>query len=193
MKLCRLPVKAKSMTFESFEVTPELQDAYDVALRFAEGDETLKWLTILAPVDRGKTHLAIAICHRWLERGHTARYVLVPLLLDQLRQGYNDEKARQQSSSWEQLPYERQMRFLMDVELLVLDDLGSQVPTPWAIEKLMLIIDHRDVNDLPLIVTCNKPLDNLPGDDEGRIGSRLMRFKSGKVIVIDAPEHRIAR
>lgn len=52
---------------------------------------------------------------------------------------------------------------------------------------------HRSVNDLPLVVTTNKELKNLPGDDEHRIGSRLLRFPASRHVVIESPEYRTWR
>lgn len=187
LKYCELPFGSEKLTFDTFDVDkrwPSLAEAKKVALELAEETIDIRWLTLLGEVDCGKTHLAIAICRKWLERDKPARYVLVPIMLDELRRGYNKEGEQS---------YDRALQFLMRVDLLVLDDLGTQVPTPWAMEKLMMIIDYRSVNGLPLVVTTNKKLTQLPGDDEHRIGSRLMRFSAGRMITIDAPEYRTWR
>jgi len=106
--------------------------------------------------------------------------VLVPLMLEELRSSYNREGE-----------YDRLMDFLLTVPLLVLDDLGTQKPTEWAVEKLMQIVDYRYVNGLHMVVTTNRSLDDLPGDTERRIGSRLLRARFARVVYIDAPEYRI--
>jgi len=196
LRFCHLPASTEGLTFDTFRCDlehPNLQEAYDTALRMAEGDPGVHWLTLLGHRDVGKTHLAIAVCRRWLERGRSARYVFVPLLLDHLRQGYNAEQKRKQTGEWWDLAYEQQMRALMSVELLVLDDFGAQVPTPWAMEKLMIIIDHRYISGLPLVFTTNKALNALPGDDEGRIESRIKRVENSAVIFMEAPEYRNVR
>jgi len=193
LKFCHLPTNTEGLTFDTFRCDlehPNLQEAYETALRMAEGDAGVHWLTLVGHRDVGKTHLVIAICRRWLERSLPARYVFVPLLLDQLRQGYSAEQKRQTSGEWWDLAYEQQMRALMSVGLLVLDDLGAQVPTPWAMEKLMIIIDHRYINGLPLVITTNKALNALPGDDEGRIESRIKRAENSHCIFMEAPEYR---
>lgn len=184
LKLCELPFNTEKLTFDSFRVDKRwttLQEAKTAVMELAEESSDVRWLTLLGEVDCGKTHLAIAICRRWLERGRPARYVLVPLMLDELRRGYNKEGAES---------YDTKLEFLMKVDLLVLDDLGAQTPTPWAMEKLMMIIDYRYINGLPLVVTTNKALTDLPGDDEHRIGSRLLRFPASQRITIEAPEYR---
>lgn len=181
---CKLPAGADRFTFDTWVQYPDLQEAYDAALAFANGFSDVEWLTLLSRVDRGKSHLAIAICHRFIQRGIPARYLFVPSGLDALRSAYSKEGEQN---------YDAQIRHMSTVDLLVLDDLGAQVPTAWAQEKLMMIIDERYMAGLPLVVTTNKPLDDLPGDDEHRIGSRLMRHQHAQVITIKAVEYRMRR
>ena len=178
LKYCDLPADSEGMTFDSFRTSPTLQEALDASKAMATGD--IRWLTLLSKVDRGKTHLAVAICRDRLTRGEPARYIYVPLLLDELRSGYNDDS------------YQAKMRQFLDVSLLVLDDLGvTKKPSDWAMEKLNTIIDYRYINGKDLVVTMNCPINAIPGDDEGRIGSRLQRVKNSRVVAIEGPEYRL--
>jgi len=162
-------------TFDAY--SPDLKRALTASKAIADPSaEELKWLTVIAGVDRGKSHMAVAICRAWLEMGAPARYVFVPDLLDELRAGYEQEGDHSFLS---------RMYFYKTVPLLVLDDLGSEKPSPWVVEKLTTIINTRYENGLHLVVTTNKDLDNLPGDIEHRIGSRLYRHSKGAVIRID--------
>lgn len=170
---CELPAATAHMTFENFIVTPQLKEAYDLATQLAEETGDTNWLTFLSGTDRGKTHLLIAICRRWLKKGKPARYAYVPLLLEELRRGFREEGDRS---------YEARFDRFLNVPLLALDDLGTEASTPWVNEKLDTIIDYRLVQGLPLVATTNKPMDELPF----RIESRLRR--AGRVVVIDAPE-----
>jgi len=182
LHFCQLPVATTNWTFESFDASGPLQEAYDLALQLAEERSDMRWLTLIGGVDVGKSHLAVAICRRWLARGKPARYVLVPLMLEELRSSYNREGE-----------YDQLMNFLLKVPLLVLDDLGTQKPTEWSVEKLMQIVDYRYVNGLHLVVTTNRALDDLPGDTEHRIGSRLLRADFAREAVIDAQEYRLRK
>lgn len=181
-ELCQLPEGMEHMSFESFKGrSPMLKEALVVALKLAEGDGDVKWLTLLSEVDRGKTHLAVAICRRWLSKGWAARYCYVPLMLDELRHGYESES---------RFSFDEQFQMFCRVGLLVLDDLGVERHTEWAVEKLNTIIDYRYVNRLPLVVTTNKPMDELPV----RIASRLQRAEFARVVVIDdAKEYRLEK
>jgi chromosomal replication initiation ATPase DnaA len=76
--LCELPKKAMKWTFETFEVLPGLEDAYEAALELAARRGDKNWLLMTGGSDRGKTHLLMAICQRWLQVGIPARYAYVP-------------------------------------------------------------------------------------------------------------------
>ncbi len=179
LRYCQLPADSVDMTFESFRSSPLLQEALEAAKAMAAGE--IRWLTLLSEVDRGKTHLAVAICRERLSRGEPAKYAYVPLLLDELRAGYDNDS------------YQTRMQQFLDIPLLVLDDLGLNIkPSPWAMEKLNTIIDYRYINGKDLVVTMNCPINAIPGDDVGRIGSRLQRVRSSRVVVIGAPEYRLS-
>ncbi len=167
---CELPAASEGMTFSSFKASPGLEMVLKAAKAVVSGE--LKWLTLSSGVNRGKTHLAIAICREWLEGDKPARYAYVPLLLDELRRGYQEED------------YDKRFDMFLNVPLLCLDDLGAENSTPWVQEKLDTIVDYRMMHGLSLVVTTNLSLKQLPE----RIASRLSR--NGKIVTISGPEYR---
>jgi DNA replication protein DnaC len=178
LEKCELPKETENRTFANFKVYPEVKNAYELALKVANG--SLKWLILSSGVDTGKTHLAIAICREWLARGNPAKYGLVPLLLDELRDGF-DEKGDDS--------YRKRFEFLLKVPLLVLDDLGTENPTRWVEEKLEEIVDYRYINALPLVVTTNIRMEELPV----KIASRFLRADFSEVKEFKAREYRYRR
>ena len=185
LRLCKLPADTEHMTFENFDTyrNPSLIEALNCARTLADGTEEVRWLTLIGKVDRGKTHLAVAICRRWMERDIAARYAFVPLLLKELRDGFELEGEHS---------YRLKMNFLCDVGLLILDDLGLlEKPSPWAREQIQTIVHYRGINGLPLVVTSNKQLDEMPIDPERRIASRLQRESWCRVVALDIGEHRL--
>jgi DNA replication protein DnaC len=180
LRNCQLPVETEKMTFDNFKVDATTEEAFGYAKKLAGGSSEVKWLTLTGQVDMGKTHLAVAICREWLKRGVPARFADVPLLLDELRVGYSSDGDNS---------YQAKIDFFYNVPLLVLDDLGAEKPTGFAKEKLYAIINYRSMNGLPLVVTSNKPLDEIPGDDDHRIASRLRRFDFCRVVGIEGEEY----
>jgi len=174
LNMCDLPKKALKWTFETFEILPGLEEAYEAAMEMAEERADSNWLTLMGGTDRGKTHLLAAICHHWLDRGKPACYAYVPVLFDELRRGFRGEG---------ELSYDARWEFFLSVALLALDDLGTENKTNWVQERLDTLIDYRLTRGLALVVTTNLPMEDLPF----RIRSRLSR--EGRVVYIAAPEY----
>jgi DNA replication protein DnaC len=87
LKYCELPAATENRTFETFNAyTPRLKDALEAAKDVVNGKISL--LVLASGVDRGKSHLAIAICRAWLAKGKSAKYAFVPDMLDELKDGF---------------------------------------------------------------------------------------------------------
>jgi DNA replication protein DnaC len=51
--------------------------------------------------------------------------------------------------------YDERFQQLCNVDLLILDDFGSQHNTPWANEKLFQLLNHRYNANAPTVITIN--------------------------------------
>jgi DNA replication protein DnaC len=182
LKTCGFPPFAESMTLEKFKVYPEVQKAYNTAKKIASTPNELFWLALVGENGNGKTHLAISICKAWLKAGVPAKYTFVPLLLDELKEGFRYER----EGDYE-LSYTKRFDYYCNVALLLLDDYGAESDTAWVQEKLDTIVDYRLMHNLSLIVTSNVPLDDMPH----RIRSRIARHPNGEVINIDAIDYTL--
>jgi DNA replication protein DnaC len=147
------------MTFDSFmhsDNTPSV--AFNQAQRFAKNPDG--WLVLLGKTGTGKTHLAASIGNYRLSLGQPAVFMVVPDLLDHLRASY---------APGSELPYDEMFEAVRDAPLLILDDLGAQLGTQWASEKLFQLFNHRYIYRLSTVVTSNLSLDEIGG----RLASRL--------------------
>ena len=61
---------------------------------------------------------------------------------------------------------------LADAELLVLDELGAQQPTPWVRDILYLIINTRYTRRLPTLFTTNYRLEPPPAPRRRKAGAK---------------------
>ncbi len=152
-----------------------LRLAYEAAREFAARPRG--WLLLSGPYGCGKTHLAAAIANAAVEQGIPALFWTVPDLLDELRQGYR--------SSGE-ASFAQRFQITKEVDLLVLDDLGTQAATEWAREKLFQLLNYRYLNALPTVITTNLALQDL----DPRLVSRLGDPNLVRRIIIDAPDYR---
>ena len=116
------------------------------------------------------------IVNRMLERGEPALFVVVPDLLDHLRAAYQPDA---------EVGYDELFERVRNAPVLVLDDLGTQAPTPWAQEKLFQLINHRFNTRLPTIVTTNL----LPEQIDERLRTRLTDAGIARVYVLEARRH----
>lgn len=167
----------RGQTFATFDArAPGVQLAYRRALVFAR--RPVGWLALFGPYGCGKTHLAAAIANAALAQGAPTLFVVVPDLLDHLRATF---QSNQEAS------YDERFELVRSVALLVLDDLGTESPTPWAREKLYQLINHRYNHQLPTVFTSNVRPELL----DPRIASRMHDAALGDpVVLISAADYR---
>lgn len=170
---CEIPEKGREMTFDSFIITPSNKEAFNICLAIAKEQSEFNFITLMGHSNHGKTHLAIAICNHQLNEGKPAKYVYVPLLLEELKAAFKKDGDDSYMSRY---------NTFLNVPILFLDDLGTENPTSWAQEKLDTLVDYRLMHKLTTVITTNKPFDKLPF----RIANRLKR--DGKIIAITGPE-----
>lgn len=115
---------------------------------------------------RGKTYAACCAVRLAVEADMSAKLVTAKDLLDTVREGYGtgDSDA---------------IRFARRYDLLALDDLGMERPTPWVMETLSGLIDSRVKDGLPTIVTSNYALGELGRLWGGIEGARLVSRLGG--------------
>lgn len=172
-------------TFDTFQsegrpgtLTPtqaiSLRTAYKTCQSYAGNLDG--WLLLMGPYGCGKTHLAAAIANQSVSLGVPTLFLTVPDLLDWLRFAYQDKETT----------FETRFEEIRNIQLLVMDDFGTENATPWAQEKLFQIINHRYLNRLPLVITTNQPMDTI----EERIRSRLQDPSLVQRMHINAPDFR---
>ncbi len=155
-----------------------LQFARDSARNFATSP-TDSWLVLTGTFGSGKTHLAAAVGNERLAQGDAVLFITAPDLLDHLRSTYGPSS---------EVGYDEQFERVRSAQLLILDDLGAENPSPWAGEKLFQLLNHRYSLRLPTVITTNVDLDSI----EGRIRSRLLDAEGEfiRYASISAPDYR---
>lgn len=127
---------------------PELQKAHDYVAHWSEMKAKSIGLLLWGDVGTGKSFFAGCIANALLEQGIPVLMTNFSRILNSLSGMYSDEKNQFIDS-------------LNKYSLLIIDDLGIERSTEFALEQVFNVIDSRYRSKLPLIVTTNMTLDEL--------------------------------
>ena len=173
LETCQVPKKYIGCSLESFQGNNKLLA------------ECKKWngggLVLAGNTGTGKTHLAVALLRELIKadklKGH-GDFITVPDLLLEIRSSFKDK-----SDTTEEMI----INHFSKVPVLILDDLGSEKTTEFAVTTLYIIIDRRDRELLTTIITTNLSLKEIEEKLDARIASRLSGMKT---IKINMPDYR---
>ena len=112
---------------------------------------------------RGKTHLSLAIANRVLQNGYN---VLYDSAINFLRQVEKEHFGRGGSN-------DDALDTLLSCDLLILDDLGSELSTPFVQSALYTLINTRLTADKRTVISSNLTMDQVRARYTPQIASRL--------------------
>jgi DNA replication protein DnaC len=171
----RVPPRYRKCDIDSFVTYPneKLLTAVRQARRFAEEFPTIsRGLCLIGPPGIGKTHLAVAVLRRVIvTKGARGLFYDTRDLLRVIRSTYNPLVRTAEMDI---------LRPVMEADLLVLDDLGSEKTSEWVEETMNLIVNTRYNERRHTIFTSN--YEDTPDEANGdhaveslkeRIGFRI--------------------
>ena len=111
----------------------------------------------------GKTHLSLAIAGGVIKKGYGVVYGSVNNIINRLEQehfGRSDDADTRQS--------------LIECDLLILDDLGTEFRTSFSIAEIYNIVNTRQMTSRPTIISTNLTMEQLGAAYTDRFASRIM-------------------
>ena len=132
--------------FENFIITENNKKEVEIAKDFTKkciNKNQKNGLIITGKSGVGKTHLATAILNKLTEKDMLVLMGRLILLLDVIKDTFKDFSSKEKDI----------IELYSKVDMLIIDDLGTERISSWALEKLYTIIENRNENKLPIIVT----------------------------------------
>ncbi len=141
-----------------------MQSIYNYCRKYAENfSPESPSLLFYGRTGLGKTHLSLAIVTVALEKGYEVIYDSIINLLQKVeREHFGREKSEVDT-----------LELLLNTELLVLDDLGTEFDTPFHTSTIYNIINTRINRGMPTIINTNLDYAAIRRRYEERIVSRL--------------------
>ena len=189
-----MPKNIAEARFSDTALTPERQDVIGELLNFINSykpnsTEYQKGLYLAGPFGVGKTYMMGALANELSENGVETTLVNVPTYSAEIKQAIATNTV------------EAKLVSIKNTPILVLDDIGAEMNSAWfRDEVLMVILQHRMLQELPTFFTSNFTIDQLEahfahsnkGDQELLKAKRLIeriRFLA-KEYFVDGQNHR---
>ena len=156
-----------------------LKMAKDFADNFAKHEENL---LLIGKTGTGKTHLSTAIAKSVIESGYEVLYdstqnIVAAFEADKFRSGYGS--------------YEPQGDKYLECDLLILDDLGTEMVTQFTVSCLYNLLNTRMNKGLKTVISTNLSPDELQRKYEDRIYSRIVGCGS-RILLFGGEDRRLS-
>ncbi|MEK5354545.1 DnaA ATPase domain-containing protein [Paenibacillus sp. FSL L8-0709] len=184
MSSSKITTEFQQKTFANFVqkgrpvvVMQAFKKAYDYVMAFIEIRKTRRnSIALLGRPGCGKTHLLMAVANSLLEMG--TEVVYFPWV-----EGFNEIK-----DNFDKM--EERINRLKRCEVLYIDDMfkGRGKPTEFQLEQLFGIINYRYLENLPIMISSERSVQEILDIDEGT-GSRIIEMcKDYRVTLNGGPE-----
>ena len=180
---CGVPRRFWWARFENFN---DFGKSYVNYLKKYSKVTPLNDLLLYGNVGSGKTHLAVSLIAQFIEDGritpkNECRFLPASEYLFEIKSTYNSESVQTEDNVLDKYS---------NVDLLILDDLGAESVSEWAVDRIRLLVDRRYRNLKPIIVTSNLTPEMIESKIDPRVSSR---FAEGNIMLIDLPDFRRKR
>lgn len=152
--------------YEGWSPYDNIKKIYEKCVTFCDDfDTTFQNLFLYGDAGLGKTFLCNCIAKALLDRGYIVLYMTAGQLFDMIE--------KQQFQNDNQQEKEDIMEDLLTVDLLIIDDLGTEFSTILSSAKLFHIINSRMLTKKPVIISTNLAPNEFSNQYSDRLVSRI--------------------
>ena len=167
IKTLYMPESIKEYTFENYDINCESRKKiYSHIQNFIVtfGREQVKGLYIYGTFSIGKTYTLGCIANELSKNGISSLLIYFPDLVSDIKQSLSDQR------------FTSIVNMLKEIDVLMLDDFGSENMTPWLRDEILgPVLNYRALEHKPVFISSNI--------STGEIKSHLMidKYKSSEI------------
>lgn len=183
MEKSGVSLEFQSKGFKNFDTrnNPQLSNAKSKAIGYYQNFFKIEHtrnnsIIFYGQVGSGKTHLGTAICSNLMSQNVAVIYMSYRNTLTKIKQVLIDEA-----------DYKKEVNRYAQARVLYIDDLLKGRTTESDVNILYEIVNYRYMNNLPIIISTEKSLEELMNFDEA-IGSRIIEMCRGNIIQLQGKE-----
>ena len=163
-----IPGRYRGVSFDRAPVTDMPRAQVAVVRRYVRDIgaslDAGRGLWLFGDVGTGKTTLAMLVSQSALEVGRSVAIYSLPRLLAEIRATFDGSSERS---------YTALLDRLTEVDLLHVDDVGTERSSPWVLEQLYAIVNARYEEERSMVITTNLEREALCEQITERTVSRL--------------------
>jgi DNA replication protein DnaC len=167
--------------FQVGEAARDFEKALSKARNFADvfGKQYAN-ICFTGPVGTGKTFLSNCIVNEVLKKGYSCIYFSAPTLFNTI----SDYKFHNKSEK-----SENPLNTLYSCDLLVIDDLGTELSNSFSTSELLTLLNERFLAKKPIVLSTNLSLEDLCARYSDRVFSRL--FSNFEICTLSGQDIRL--
>jgi len=155
----------------------ELENSLKIIQNYFEQEEyKRKGLFLFGNFGTGKTYNIYALAKSLIRRNINVWVFNLPRILNTIRASFSKQEVFNEETGENSSAFVKDMsdiERLIDIDILIIDDIGAEKPSDWVAETLYYLINSRYENMKTTIFTSNLSLDKLADKIGDRIVSRI--------------------
>ena len=146
--------KLKYCDFVNFNINEDNQEALTTIIKYTHlctENKVKDGIIIYGSIGHENTHLAASIANEIIRDKKIALLERTSSIIDRIKESFNKTVTTESEI----------MELYSNVDMLIIDDFGSETISKWALEKLYRIINNRYENELPIVITTRYTREEL--------------------------------